>query len=300
MKHVGWMGFVLLVIACEKQSKLDSTLAIDQAGGGGDVETRLRRIEAKLDKYGEALDFLAKVYEQQKAQQDAEARAEHAPDAVFGVAVADDVKAGLVDGPATAPVTIVKAFDFACPYCMRVNDTMHELVADYRGKVRVVFKNLVVHPDTAMPAHLASCAAAKQGKYVAFKDAFWEKGFKPYMDSQGRNRDSLGKDNILVIAKGVGLDAAKLATDMDGAECKALVRSDMTELEKFQVNATPAFFINGQFVGGAMPKESFKEIIDAKLKIAEASGVAGAEYYEREIVGKGEKKFRSKMDPKPN
>jgi protein-disulfide isomerase len=297
MKHVGVIACALLAVACEKQSQLAKHPG---APSSGDVEARLRAIEAKLDRYGEALEFLAKVYEQQKQQLEAEERAEHAPDAVFGIAVADDVKAGLVDGPATAPVTVVKAFDFACPYCMRVNDTMHELVADYRGKVRVVYKNLVVHPDTAMPAHLASCAAAKQGKYLAFKDAFWTLGFKPYLDSQGKNRDSLGKDNLLVIAKGLGLDATRLSADMDGADCKALVHKDMEELEKFKVNATPAFFINGQFVGGALPKETFKEIIDAKLKIAEASGVAGADYYEREIVGKGEKKFRSKLDPRPN
>ena len=67
----------------------------------------------------------------------------------------------------------------------------------------------------------------------------------------------------------------------------------MAELAKFKVSATPAFFINGKFVGGALPKEGFKQIIDEKLKVAEASGVRGAEYYDKEIMGKGEKQFRS-------
>ena len=70
----------------------------------------------------------------------------------------------------------MKAFDFACPYCQRVAGTMEELVKEYNGKVRVVYANMVVH-EPAKPAHLASCAAAKQGKYKEFKDAFWEKGF---------------------------------------------------------------------------------------------------------------------------
>ena len=74
----------------------------------------------------------------------------------------------------------------------------------------------------------------------------------------------------------------------------------MAELAKFKVNSTPTFFINGQHVGGALPKDAFKQIIDEKLKVAEASGVAGGEYYAKEVVGKGEKQFRSKMDPKPN
>ena len=49
-------------------------------------------------------------------------------------------------------------------------------------------------------------------------------------------------------------------------------------------------------------EESIKlhqQIIDEKLKVAQASGVSGAEYYDKEIMGKGEKQFRSKKDPKP-
>ena len=49
----------------------------------------------------------------------------------------------------------------------------------------------------------------------------------------------------------------------------------MQEMSKFHVNATPTFFINGKHVGGALPKDGFKQIIDEQLKIAEASGVLG-------------------------
>jgi protein-disulfide isomerase len=216
---------------------------------------------------------------------------------MFAVAVADAVKAGQVDGPASATVTIVKAFDFACPYCQRVAGTMDELVKEYNGKVRVVYANMLVHPP-AKAAHLASCAAAKQGKYNQFKHAFWDKGFLPY--AQGHDESKLGEDNILVIAKDLGLDTARLKTDMGSPECQARIQSDMQEMAKFHVNATPTFFINGKHVGGALPKEQFKQIIDEQLKIAEASGVSGADYYDKVVLAKGEKQFRSKLDPKPN
>lgn len=262
----------------------------------GSVEERLRRLEDQYAKNAEALDFLNKVYAQQKQQMQAQEREEHAPDAVFAVNIADDVKAGKVDGPANAPVTIVKAFDFACPYCQRTAATMDELVQDYQGKVRVVYKDLVVHPQVATEAHLAACAGAKQGKYKAYKNAIWEKGFLPY--AQERNPAKLGKDNLLAIAKEAGLDADKVAADMAGPECKTLIDNDMAELQKFKVNATPGFFINGIFIGGAMDKAGFKKVIDERLKIAEASGNAGS-YYDSEIMTKGEKQFRSKVDPKP-
>jgi protein-disulfide isomerase len=263
-----------------------------QADHSGDVETRLRRLEDNYAKYAEALDFLGKVYAQQKAQQAQQEAQEPDPTAVFAVNIADDVKAGKVDGPATATVTIVKAFDFACPYCQRAASTMDELVKDYGGKVRVVYKDMVVHPQVATPAHLAACAAAKQGKYVAFKDAIWEKGFGPY--AAARDASKLGKENMMAIAKDVGLDAAKLEADMNGAECQAMIKADMDELAKFQVNSTPTFFVNGIHVGGALPKEEFKKIIDERLKVAEASGVPGADYYEKEVIGKGVPQFRSR------
>ena len=157
---------------------------------------------------------------------------------------------------------------------------------------------MVVHPQVVMDAHKAGCAAGKQQKFIAFKDAFWEKAFAPY--AAARDPSKLGKDNIMAIAKDLGLDTAKLESDMNSDDCNKQIQDDMQELSKFHVNATPSFFINGQFVGGALPKEQFKKIIDDKLALAEKSGVSGAEYYDKEIMGKGEKQFRSKMDPKPN
>src|SRR3954470_22612121 len=151
------------VVGCETaHSKLDdvtkSPVAPKQAPAvapsavadhSGDVETRLRRLEDNYARYAEALDFLGKVYAQQKQQARAQEEQEPDPTAVFAVDVADDVKLGKVDGPASATVTIVKAFDFACPYCQQAASTMDDLVKDYGGKVRVVYKDMVVHPQVA-------------------------------------------------------------------------------------------------------------------------------------------------------
>ena len=82
---------------------------------------------------------------------------------------------------------------------------------------------------------------------------------------------------------------------MDGAECKARVEADMAELPKFHVNSTPSLLHQRQPRRLArIPKEAFKQMIDEKLKVAEASGVPCGDYYEKEVMGKGEKQFRSK------
>lgn len=120
----------LSLVACENTSRLDSSVKNTdksdkaesqatpiKADHSGSLEDRVARLEDNYAKYAEALDFLGKVYEQQKAQQKAQqeraAREDPDPDAVFAVDIASNVKLGMVEGPATAPVTIVEAWDFA-------------------------------------------------------------------------------------------------------------------------------------------------------------------------------------------
>jgi len=149
----------------------------------------------------------------------------------------------------------------------------------------VVFKHMVVHPQQVAQAHLAACAAAKQGKFVDFYNGWWDKAYKEYQDK--RDPSFLSEDSVYRVAGEAGIDVARLKNDMPS--CQQFVQADEEELRKFKVNGTPAFFINGEFIGGGIPKEAFKQYIDKKLQIAQSSGVSGAEYYEKEIRGKGEK-----------
>ncbi|HEY0476207.1 MAG TPA: DsbA family protein [Kofleriaceae bacterium] len=276
------------------------SLKIDRSGT---IEQQLARLQDAHDRNAEATEFLNTVYAQQKAKAAAhqadESADEPADDAMFAVDIAGEIKAGQVDGPAGAAVTIVKAFDFACPYCQRMAAPMKQLVQEYNGKVRVVYANLVVHAP-ARPAHLASCAAAKQGKYMQFKDAFWDKGFAPYAASGGRDPASLGEDNLVAIARGLGLDIARFKTDMASRECADRIASDAAEMEKWHVNATPTFFINGKPLSGAMAKDELKKLIDEELKKVESSGVPAAQYYDKVVLARGEKQFRSKVDARPH
>jgi len=110
MKSVASLLFaVTALLGCQNESKLDSKLG----AGGGDLEARVKKLEETNAKYAEALDFLQKVYGQQKQQQEAQEREEPAPDAVFAVDVAPDIKGGQVEGSNSACVTVVEAWDFA-------------------------------------------------------------------------------------------------------------------------------------------------------------------------------------------
>jgi protein-disulfide isomerase len=157
---------------------------------------------------------------------------------------------------------------------------------------------MVVHPQVVMPGHLAGCAASKQGKFIEFRHAWWEKAFAPY--AAARDPSKLGEPTIMEIAKDLKLDTAKFKADMDSADCKARVQNDMGELAKWHVNSTPSFFINGKPFRWTGQPDSFKAAIDTELKSVESSGVPCGEYYNKEVMGKGETKFRSAKDPKPS
>jgi protein-disulfide isomerase len=143
-----------------------------------------------------------------------------------------------------------------------------------------------------MGAHQAACAAGKQGKFVEFAHEFWKQGFGAY--ARTRDPAALGSDTIAKIVKQLGLDKAKLDADMKGA-CAEQIRKDMAELNKFGVNGTPSFFVNGKFSMFSGPA-AFKKLIDDELVAVKSSGVPAGEYYQKVVMEKGLKKFRSKAD----
>ena len=85
----------------------------ESGGSNAALEARVKKLEETNAKYAEALDFLQKVYNQQKQASAQQEREEPADDAVFAVDIANDIANHQVEGPNSATVTIVEAWDFA-------------------------------------------------------------------------------------------------------------------------------------------------------------------------------------------
>ncbi len=283
---------VLLAAACQQDTK--------------SLEKKLDQIIAKLDKMPAGGGAGAAAA--QRPQRPEPDRAK-----TYGVPVAGDA----FDGPADAKVTLVKAYDYACPYCEKVRPTMDELHKKYGNDLRVVYKQLVVHPRNAMASALAFCAAGKQGKHKEMDAILWDKGFKARnMDlsdaapqaekgpaekgpaekgqaekpASGKCWDSPDGCKVAVgFAQELQLDVNKFKADMKG-ECQAIVQADMKSLSQFGVAATPGFFVNGRFISGAVPVENFSSVIDEELKKANEriqQGTPAASYYQQWVLDKG-------------
>jgi protein-disulfide isomerase len=156
-------------------------------------------------------------------------------------------------GGAQAPVTIVEFSDYECPYCKRVEETVHKVMKEYGDKVRLYYRDypLPFHANARPAAEAAHCANA-QGK-------FWE-----YHDKLMAS-EKLDGATLKTLAQEVGLDRAKFDECVDKKQFESAVEQDFAAGESAGVNGTPAFFINGRLLDGARPFESFKEVIDEEL-----------------------------------
>jgi predicted DsbA family dithiol-disulfide isomerase len=71
--------------------------------------------------------------------------------------------------------------------------------------------------------------------------------------------------NFINLAKEAKLDDKAFADCLKSGKHVAELRHDMEEAQKYGVNSTPTFFVNGHAVRGAQPIEAFSEIIDEEL-----------------------------------
>lgn len=159
-------------------------------------------------------------------------------------------------GPADAPVQIIEFADFQCPFCLRADPTVKQVLSTYGDKVRLVYRHypLPTHPN-ARPAAEAAACAAEQGK-------FWE-----YHDRLFANQSKLAPADLKQDAVDLGLDASKFDACFDAQKFKADIDTDVKAGDAAGVNGTPAFFINGRLVSGAQPFDVFKRIIDEELQL---------------------------------
>ena len=157
-------------------------------------------------------------------------------------------------GNVAAPVQIIEFSDFQCPYCTRGAETLTQVKEKYGDKVTIVFRHfpLPMH-DRAHRAAEASECANEQGK-------FWE-----YHDQLFANQRAMTEENLASYAENVKIDAAKFNECLTSGRHVATVEQDMKEGAAAGMSGTPGFFINGVFLGGAMPIEQFSEVIDAEL-----------------------------------
>jgi protein-disulfide isomerase len=162
------------------------------------------------------------------------------------------------------------ASDFQCPACKYWHDThAAEIMQDYvaTGKVRFAYTNFPldhIHANARAASEAAMCAAA-QGKFWDVHDRLFAK-----QEEWAPMPDPVVAFRQLVSDAGADTTAWNqcLADDV----MVPLIDADRARGQAGGVDQTPYFFVGSQKVGGAIPADKLRPILDAA--IAQAGGAA--------------------------
>ncbi len=170
-----------------------------------------------------------------------------------------------VAGNPKGDVTLIEFFDYQCIHCKKMKPVVAELIKK-DSNLRVIFKEFPIFGKTSEIASRAAMAAAMQGKYMQMQEALLK------VDKH------LDKEIVLETAKSIGLNMAKLQTDMDSKAVTDVLDANRQLAEKMHLMGTPAFIVlstpAGQFKEGSetafIPGAASEEALQAL--IAKAAG----------------------------
>ena len=164
-------------------------------------------------------------------------------------------------GDQNAPVTVVSYGDFQCPFCGKFfKETESVLREKYikTGKVKFVYRDFAFLGQESLWAANAALCAGDQGKFWQYHDYL-------YSNQKGENQGAFSKDNLKSFAVVLGLDKDKFNKCVDSDKYSDLIQKETKGGGEAGVSGTPASFINGTLYAGALPANTFTQIIDNEL-----------------------------------
>jgi protein-disulfide isomerase len=141
-----------------------------------------------------------------------------------------------IQGPDTAPVTLVEYGDYQCPYCGAAYPIVKRVQQRLGNRLRFVFRNFPlteIHP-LALGAAEAAEAAGAQGKFWEMHDRLYE------------NQRALDPAHLVQSARALGLDVALFERALAEHTFLDRIHEDFLSGARSGVNGTPTFYINGR------------------------------------------------------
>ena len=136
----------------------------------------------------------------------------------------------------------------------------------WNDDLHLVFRELPILGPESTLASRAALASRAQGRYEPFHWAL--------LGADG----PFDLDHILAVARSVGLDAERLARDMEDPVLDGLIEQNAILANALGVRGTPAFVIGDSMIRGALPLEQFSAAIaDARVAPEGARNRSGAD-----------------------
>lgn len=152
-----------------------------------------------------------------------------------------------VKGNPEAPIVIYEYADYQCVHCAEINGYIDKMVADYDGKVAVVFRTYVLpYSNNGMMAAAAANAAAKQGYWAEMNKILFAEQNGWYNLKAEKFREKLGE--YFMMASGRNGNREKFYEDMESEEVLEKMAYDMGAGMKIGLEGTPWFIVNGEWL----------------------------------------------------
>jgi len=151
----------------------------------------------------------------------------------------------------SGPIELVEFSDFECPFCSKAQGVLKEVLAQFEGKVKHVWK------DFPLPNHQHAMIAAVGGRCAHQQGKFWEYHDRLF-DTQ-----MLAPADLRQHARQIGLNLQAFEACLtNGAKYRDEIETGRSQF----VMATPTVFINGRVISGVAPQEEYARIIRAELE----------------------------------
>jgi len=155
-------------------------------------------------------------------------------------------------------VSLVAFFDYNCPYCRASAGDIQKLV-DANPELRVVLREFpILGPDSTATSRLA-LAVAREAPDIELRARYYD----ALMKAKGSMTGSLA----FTTATSMGLDSAKLKSDLKDPEIDAILRENFAAAEALGVNGTPAFIIGDQVIVGAVGADRMQATLSAAAAV---------------------------------
>lgn len=176
-------------------------------------------------------------------------------------------KSDMIKGSPEAKITIVEYSDLECPFCKQFHNTMNEIMKAYpNGEVAWVFRHFPLdslHQKARVEAEAAKCISTLAGN-----NAFWNYIDKIFIAT--KSNDGLDLSLLPKFATEVGVTEKDFTKCIADEKTKKAVQEEVDEAILAGGQGTPFVTLitnQGEKIdlGGAVPLESLKQIIDEKL-----------------------------------
>jgi protein-disulfide isomerase len=175
--------------------------------------------------------------------------------------MADQALPDIVQGKADAPITIVEYASMTCSHCAAFHATTYPtLVSKYvdTGKVRFILREFPLDPLATAGFMLARCSGPQK------RNAVVDLLFDQQKNWAFTDKPLAALSDLL---KQTGMTQASFETCINDQSLYDKVDQERDyAAQKFGIDATPTFFINGRKISGEITPDALDKLLEPMLK----------------------------------